>query len=248
MKTTVFTRISGVILAASLALSGCFSEASQAEAVKQQHTVAQAPTSPAAQQAQPSPSVQKPAATFRQGIEYTVISPPIPTTVAPGQTEVTELFWYGCPHCFAIEPIMNKYQKTKPANVTFDRVPARLTPRWAFHAKLFYVAKLLDPTDSRNLHSKIFNALQVQRRNINNDDALIRFFTEQGYSADQVKKTLNSMEMQAMLAHADEVGNMSHADSVPAIIVNGKYMTSPGKLGSEEKLLQAINYLSKLPH
>ncbi len=253
---TVFSRVSGIVLAATLVLSGCLSESSQAEAVRQQHAVTPAPApavapaslpAPPPQQQAPHP-IQQPAAVFREGIEYTIVSPPIPSNVAPGQTEVTELFWYGCPHCFALEPAMNKFQQTKPANVVFERVPATLTPRWAYHARLYYVGKMLDPTGQRGLHSKIFNALQVQRRTISTDDALIRFFTEQGFTEDQVKGALNSMEMRTMLARSDEVGNMSKADSVPTIIVNGKYLTSPSKVGSEDKLLQVISYLSKLPH
>jgi thiol:disulfide interchange protein DsbA len=255
---TVFSRISGIALvAATLALSGCLSESSQAEAVKQQRAAAPVPAPAVAPTSRTAPApppqtqqnpAQRPVATFREGFEYTVLSPPIPTNVAPGQSEVTELFWYGCPHCLALEGTMNRFQQTKPANVVFQRVPATLTPRWAYHAKLFYVGKMLDPAGQKGVHGKIFNALQVQRRTINTDDAMIRFFTEQGFTEDQVKGALNSMEMRAMLARSDEVGSMSHADSVPTIIVNGKYLTSPSKVGSEEKLLQVIDYLSKLPH
>ncbi len=242
-----FSRTCGVILTTVLALAGCFSGSTQAESVN--GNPANPPPAPASNPAPapvpPPQAVQPPATEFREGVHYTVISPPIPTQVPQGKTEVVELFWYGCPHCYALEPTIQKFLQTKPDNIEFIRVPATLSPRWAYHAKLFYVGKMLDPTGEKHVHGKIFDALQKQRRQINNDEALTRFFTELGFSAEQVTKALQSMEMQAMLARSDVIGSMSKADSVPTIIVNGKYMTSPSRLGSEDALIQVINYLSK---
>lgn len=180
---------------------------------------------------------------FKEGVDYTLISPPVPVQAADGKVEVAELFWYGCPHCYHLEPTINKFLQNQPANVEFRRVPATLSPRWVFHARLFYVGQLLDPDGSKHVHAKIFDAIQKQRRQINNDDALRRFFTGIGFSADQVNNALKSMELNAMMARADEVGKMSKADSVPNIIINGKYLTSPSMVGNEEKLLKVMDYL-----
>jgi thiol:disulfide interchange protein DsbA len=239
----VFSRTGGVILTAMLALSGCLSESSQAEAVNNQPQPVL--TTVASTQPTPLPVAAPPAATFREGIDYTLISPPIPVQVPAGKTEVIEMFWYGCPHCRSLEPTINKYLQTKPDNVVFQRVPATLTKSWAYHARLYYVGALLDPRGEKNIHSKIFDTLQVQQRKISDDEAMTRFFVEQGFTPDQVKNAAQSIEMRAMLARSDDVGRQSKADSVPVIIINGKYMTSPSKVGSEEKLLQVINYLSK---
>lgn len=182
---------------------------------------------------------------FKEGEHYKVINPPIPGQVNNGQVEIDELFWYGCPHCYVLEPTINKFLQNKPANVVFNRIPATISPRWAYHAKLYYVGLMLDPTGEKQIHSKIFDAIQKQHRRIDNDDALIRFFGEQGFNETQVRNALQSMEMKTMLARADEVGTKSGADSVPTLIINGKYLTSPSMVGNEEKMLQVIDYLSK---
>lgn len=182
---------------------------------------------------------------FKEGTDYVTLSPTVPVQAADGKIEVTELFWYGCPHCLHLEPTISKFLKNKPANVEFRRVPATLSPRWAFHARLFYVGQMLDPDGSKNVHTKIFDAIQKQRRRIDNDDALRRFFTDIGFNIDQVNNALKSMELTTMMSRADEVGRLSKADSVPVIIVNGKYRTSPSMVGNEEKLLQVIDYLVK---
>lgn len=182
---------------------------------------------------------------FKEGTDYVTITPAISTQAPAGKVEVAELFWYGCPHCYAMEPTINTFLSKKPDNVTFLRIPATLSPRWEYHAKLYYVGQMLDPDGSKHVHTKIFEALQKQRRQINNDDATIRFFTELGFTADQVKGALNSMEMKTMMARATDVGTQSKADSVPTLIINGKYRTSPSMVGGEEKLLHVIDYLVK---
>ncbi|MGL4185288.1 MAG: thiol:disulfide interchange protein DsbA/DsbL [Thiotrichaceae bacterium] len=180
---------------------------------------------------------------FKEGVYYGRINPPVPTQVGPNRVEVDELFWYGCPHCADLEPTIDKFLQTKPANVDFQRVPATISSRWRYHAVLYYVGKMLDPTGEKQLHKKTFDAIQKQRRRIDNDDALRRFFTEQGYSLDKINGALNSMEMKAAMARADEIGQKSGADSVPMIIINGKYITSPSMAG--DKLLPVVNYLIK---
>lgn len=182
---------------------------------------------------------------FKDGTHYVTLSPAITTQAPTGKVEVVDLFWYGCPHCYALEPTIEKFLSQKPANVVFQRVPATLSPRWEYHAKLFYVGQMLDPDGVKKVHTKIFEALQKQRRKIDNDEAMTRFFTELGFTADQVKNALNSMEMKTMMARATDIGVKSKADSVPVIIVNGKYRTSPSMVGSEEKLLQVVDYLVK---
>lgn len=256
----VLSHTCSIMLATALALAGCFTESTQANGSNPPTTTATSSTpapTPAAAPATPVTLAQAtppitpasntaPAApTFREGVHYTVISPPIPTQVPPGKAEVVEMFWYGCPHCYALEPTIHKFLQNKPANVEFRRVPATLSPRWAYHAKLFYVGQMLDPNGEKNVHSKTFDALHKQHRKIDNDDALQRFFSELGFTPDQINKALQSMEMQTMLARSDELGAKSKADSVPVLIVNGKYMTSPSRVGSEDALLQLIDYLSK---
>lgn len=211
----MFSRMFGVMLMALVTLTGCLSESSQADEE------------------------------IVEGKQYTVINPPIPTQAAAGQVEVTEMFWYGCPHCYDLEPTINKFLAEKPANVTFQRVPATLSPRWAFHAKLFYVGQMLDPMGAQNVHVKIFEALQKQRRRIDTDEALVRFFTDLGYTPDKINGALQSMEMNAMLARSNDIGKQSKADSVPVFIINGKYLTSPSMTGGEEQFINTVKSLVK---
>ncbi|WP_020395449.1 thiol:disulfide interchange protein DsbA/DsbL [Thiolinea disciformis] len=180
---------------------------------------------------------------YTNGKQYATLSASIPTQAPSNQVEVTEIFWYGCPHCYELEPTINEYLKTKPANVYFNRVPATLGEKWTFHAKLFYVGKMLDSDGSKGIHTKIFDALHKQGRRIDNDDAIKRFFEAQGFTAAQVDTVLKSMELQTSLNYAKEVTNKSGIQSVPSLIVGGKYLTGPAMMSEGSKLIDVLNYL-----
>ena len=44
---------------------------------------------------------------------YEPLSPAQPTH-NPDKIEIIEFFWYGCPHCYSFEPLLEKWLKTLP--------------------------------------------------------------------------------------------------------------------------------------
>ena len=47
----------------------------------------------------------------QSGTEFSPTTQIIPTD-NPAKIEVTELFWYGCPHCYALEPQLAAWVKS----------------------------------------------------------------------------------------------------------------------------------------
>ena len=185
------------------------------------------------------------ARSFTEGIHYGIISPPVATQAEEGKVDVTEIFWYGCPHCFNLEPTIEQYLEQKPDNVTFNPVPAMLSPRWVFHGKLHYVGKMLDKDGKNKAHEKIFAAMHKQRRRIENDDQLRRFFKGIGFKDKDINDALKSEDIKKSMAYARDISMKSGLDSVPTIIVGGKYLTSPSMLNGAN-LVEVINFLTKL--
>ena len=77
---------------------------------------------------------------YVEGKDYQAISPSVKTS-NPDKVVVTEVFWYGCPHCFRFEPYAEKFAATLPDGVIFEQVPSVLNPRWTEHARAFYSLK-----------------------------------------------------------------------------------------------------------
>lgn len=231
-----FTTLCAVAL---LGLAGCMSQDSQAETAAATNT-----------------STKQ----FDEGFHYDVLNPPVTTQTADGKIEVAELFWYACPHCYQLEPTVDKYKAQKPENVEFVPVPATLAPNWRNHAMLYYVGQMLDPEGKKELHKRIFSAIHGKPRRAGvakgDNGAIKRFLQSLGYKQEDIDRAYNSMLLKTKMNYADRyaadlgartTNGRRVVDSVPTIIVNGKYVTSPSRLeGGSQELIDVINYLTTL--
>ena len=182
---------------------------------------------------------------YQEGIHYVEIFPEMQTDAASDKVEVIELMWLGCPHCYDLEPKMLDYKKNHPDFVEFKQVPAMLNPTWASDGNTFYLAEILDPTGEKELITRVFQSIHDQKRRLSSPEAVKRFFVSQGFTEEQVNNARNSMAFQAKIKRAQEISASSQATSVPTIIINGKYRTSPYIAGSEENLMEIIDMLAK---
>ena len=80
--------------------------------------------------------------TFVEGVDYRLIEPAVPTS-DPAKVVVTEIFWYGCPHCFRFEPFVEKWAESIPEGVVFEQVPSAINAAWTVHARAYYAFKLM---------------------------------------------------------------------------------------------------------
>jgi thiol:disulfide interchange protein DsbA len=166
-------------------------------------------------------------AQFLEGVEYTRVSPqPVETG---SKVEVREFFGYGCPHCYTLEPFLDKWQKTLPKNVQFVRTPAVFSEAWAVHARAYYAFEALGIT--AKMHYALFQALHDEKRVLNNADSLAAFVAEKGGDRKAFLDAYNSFGMQANLSRATQAGRAFSIDSVPTLIVDGKYMTNANIAG-----------------
>jgi thiol:disulfide interchange protein DsbA len=179
-------------------------------------------------------------ADFHEGTEYQALATPQPTS-SDDKIEVLELFWYGCPHCFHLEPELNAWLKHKPDDVVFVRVPAVLGPSWELLARAYYTADLLGALDK--IHEPLFEHIHNERKLIRNASELKAFFVQQGVSEADFDKTFNSFAVVTMTNRAREARTMYGVTGVPTMVVNGKYRTTATLAGSNEKMLQVVDFL-----
>ena len=194
--------------------------------------------------ATPAEKPKKEAIKFVEGKHYFEIFPEINTDAAPGKVEVVELMWLGCPHCYHLEDDVVKYKKTMPEYIDFKQVPAMLNPVWSKDAETFYVAEVLDPKGEKQLLNKIFHAIHEQGRRLNNEDAVKRYFSQLGVSDTEYTGAKNSMAFKVKINRAKQISAGSQVTSVPSVIINGKYRTSPYTAGGEAELFQLIDMLA----
>ena len=173
--------------------------------------------------------------------------PAQPTNVAPGKVEVVEFFWYGCAHCFKLDPAIEAWRgKGKPQYVEFVRVPAMWNDTLRMHARLFYTAEALGKLDA--LHSMIFREIHVNNDPLNTVELMSAFFKKHGVSADEFQKTFASFAVESKLQRADFLNRRYQINSVPQLAVNGKYVTDEGLAGGEPELFQVVQELAAHEH
>lgn len=163
------------------------------------------------------------------------------TVTSGDKIEVAELFWFGCPHCYSLEPSLKAWKKSKPANVEFKKVPAIFSSAWEFHAKAYYTMEALDAPEEA--YDAFFRALHVERRNINNVSQLSAHLKPYDKTEEQVESAFNSFEVDSKLRSAKKITQQSGARGVPSIIVDGKYLTSETISGGTQEMFTIVDQL-----
>ena len=172
--------------------------------------------------------------------DFRAVVPPQPTDTG-AKIEVIEFMWYACPHCFAFEPVLNPWIKKLPADVSFRRVPAQFAPIWIEHAKLFYTLDAMG--EEERLHKKAFDSIHIEHQSLDTDANLIEWAGKNGLDKAKFADTMKSFGVAGKLKRAAQVVINYKIDGVPALAVNGKYLTSPSMAGGAEKSLAVCDYL-----
>jgi len=197
------------------------------------------------------PDAQLPAGRWKPGVNYDPLVPGQPTGVAPGKVEVLEIMWLGCPHCYALEAALRPWLKTKAAYIQFSRVPVIWGLPQRAHAKLFYTLTELGRTD---LIDTAFDTIQQQRNPLiagTDAESLqieAQWAAQNGVSATDYANAYNSLAVGADVGRAEELTQRYRVNSVPLVVINGKYTTDVGKAGSPAHLIQLINDLAAAEH
>ena len=173
--------------------------------------------------------------TISEGKDYTKLANPQPPK--DGKKEVQEFFWYGCPHCYKIEPAVQAWKKTLPSDVRFVRYHAQWNAAMQAHQRIAVTLQALGKSD--DLDDKVFSAIQDQGRALTTDDKIGEFMVENDVDKAAWDKTFKSFDVNANIVTADTLFKNYQLDGVPALIVNGKYVVK----GDSAEALRVVNKL-----
>jgi thiol:disulfide interchange protein DsbA len=177
---------------------------------------------------------------FVEGTDYKLISPPVKTT-QPDKVVVTEIFWYGCPHCFRFEPYVEKWSANLPEGVVFEQVPSSINPRWTEAARAFYALQMMGALEKT--HRALFDAIHLKRERINSLDTFAKFVADQGLDEKAFREFYNSFPVETQIRKNIQKEKLYGHDGVPAVIVNGKYLVMGSLAGSNERMIEIMNFL-----
>lgn len=179
-------------------------------------------------------------AASQAGREYKVLAAPQPVDSA-AKIEVTEFFWYGCPHCFDLEPFLRKWTTKLPKDVEFRRVPAIPSERWAPLARTFYTLEAIGELE--RLHGEVFDAVHIDRVNLNDQKIQLEWMAKKGVDRKKFSDAWTSFTVQSKLKRAAQLSQAFDVTGVPTLIVDGKYATSVSMAGGPEQLMKTLDEL-----
>ncbi len=185
---------------------------------------------------------------YKEGTHFTRLVPTQPTVGGADKIEVAEIFWYGCAHCFDFEPYINRWAENLPANVRFVRIPAMWNALVKLHGQLFFTEEVLVKNgkieDPAGFRTAVFLEYHRRGNRLASVEAIQAVFQRFGVNEEDFNTTWGSFEVAQKMRVAEDLARRWNVASVPAVVVNGKYLTGAGLAGSYPKLLDVIDELT----
>ena len=172
--------------------------------------------------------------------DYTTLRKELPLEV-PGKIEVAEFFWYGCIHCYNLEPLLEEWVPKLRSDTHFRRIPAVFNARWAHDATIFYAFEALGVLEK--VHRPFFDAIHKDRLKTDNPQALTEWAGRNGLDPAKLEATMKSFGVQSKAKRAAQLTANASIDGTPALAVQGRYTISAEQGRTREGMLATADRL-----
>ena len=177
---------------------------------------------------------------FRAGVHYELLENP--TKVRdPSKIEVTEIFWFGCNHCYALEPYITRWKRDLPFDVTFIKSPATWNDMLKTHARIYYTAKALGI--EQQFVPAAFNTIQNEGKMLTGNTELEYYFRGFDVEKDRYKAVSTSFGVRNAVDQADKKMKDWKVTGVPSLVVNGKYKVAASRSVRTDELFDVVDFL-----
>lgn len=177
---------------------------------------------------------------YEEGQHYTVLEN-VPSAQAPeGKTELIEFFWYGCPHCHKLEPLLHPWLEERTDTVHPRLIPTVFSARWAIGARVYYALEAMGRLD---LHPVVFDLVHEQGRPLKTGEGIGRMLEVFGIDPAAFAETFRSQAVTDRLEEARELPEAYGIDGVPALVVDGRYRVTTKNASSYKMLLDIADFL-----
>jgi thiol:disulfide interchange protein DsbA len=169
----------------------------------------------------------------QNGVDYVTLAQPQPVQATGKKVEVIEFFMYHCPVCNGLEPGFEEWVKKQGDRIQVRRIHMPYTGAADPEAHLFLTLEALGRLD--DMHAKVFNAVHQQRIRLNEDAKIIDWVSKNGIDRTTFLNAWNSFGVNIKLRQLDKLLAAYKIDSVPTLVIDGKYVTSPSQANTTVK-------------
>ena len=177
---------------------------------------------------------------YQEGQHYTVLTGTPPAQAPEGKTELMEFFWYGCPHCYKMEPLLNEWLEERANAVHLRLLPTVFSARWAIGARVYYALEEIGRLD---LHPVVFSLVHEQGRPLKTGDGIGRMLEPFEVDPATFAKAFRSQAVTDRVEATREFPEVYGIDGVPALVVDGRYRITTQNANSYQMLLDIADFL-----
>lgn len=179
---------------------------------------------------------------IEEGFDYRIlpVAQPLETK---GKVEVIEFFWYGCPHCYDLEPELNAWLKRQPKDVTFRKVPVAFRDDLMPHSQLFYALESMGKGEAMN--EKVMYAMHKENKRLMTENEIADWVASQGIDRNTFLASYRSFAVISKARAARQMADAYRIDGVPTIVMQGRYVTSPSIAGTKAKAIAVMDHLEQ---
>ena len=175
-----------------------------------------------------------------EGLDYKTLASAQPTE-SKGKIEVTEFFWYACPHCYDLEPELQAWVKRQNKDVVFKRVPIAFRDDFLPHSQIFYALEELGK--EIEFSPKVMKAIHVDRKQMLKEEEILSWASSVGLDVGAFTKAYKSFTVTTKAKTANAIGSAYRVNGVPTLFVQGKYETSPSIAGTKSRAIETLDFL-----
>jgi thiol:disulfide interchange protein DsbA len=176
-----------------------------------------------------------------EGKDFTRLETPQPSGAPAGKVEVLEFFSYACPHCSAFEPAIEAWEMKLPTDVVLRRVPVAFLMNADNFMHAYYALEAIGAVPAAQL--KIFQAIHLERQRLDTGENIAAFLGKNGVDAAKFLAAFKSFSVATSVSRAKKLMADYKVDSVPLLVVQGRWATSPSVAGSQERALAVVEQL-----
>jgi len=180
-----------------------------------------------------------------EGKDFVRVETPQPPGVPAGKVEVLEFFSYACPHCSAFEPAIEAWEKQLPADVVLRRVPVAFLMNADNFMRTYYALETIGAVQAMQI--KIFRAIHIERKHLEKGEDIAAFVGANGGDATKFLAAFKSFSVATAVTRAKKLQADYKIEAVPALTIQGRYLTSPSQAnGAPQSLAVADALIDKV--
>lgn len=172
---------------------------------------------------------------------YAELKQRAPVEAPAGQVEVIEFFSYGCSHCRNFEPMFSAWKKAAPKDVVVRMVHVGFQSSFEPLQRIYYALEAVGKVDE--VHAKVFEALQGQRKRLDKPEVLFPWIAEQGVDRAKFEEAYKSFGVATKVRRAVQLQEAYQVEGTPALGIAGRYYTDGSMAGGFERMIQITNGL-----